>query len=165
MSDLIYIALSITAIIAIFYIIYLKGKNLQQIYEVISGAIREKQKFAELRSLSTAKICTVFIKGIGGFSITINDAKTIACLSKFLADAQISKTDQSRLHQVFILGIVSQQKEYTYSAYINCDDPDDLMLQLIKGYNKYVIRVPGLNRWIEKNVETYKKISQPIYGK
>ena len=165
MGELVYIILSVAAFIGVFYVIYLRGKLLQQTYKGIVGAVREKkQKLGQLRFLGRQHISSVVIKDDHIFHTTLEGPLQSSSLAQLLEKAKMCKFDRRTVVHNFQLDIVSGERTYLFDALVCRTSTADVVLKILEGYDKYGICVAGLNLWLQEHVEGYKEYFDELAG-
>ena len=154
--------LCIGLIVATIAMIRLRGKLLQNTWDSISSAVRQKrQKMESVRQLSNGHISSVCVKFAHRKGVDITNAEKIQEFKNCLSYARICKIKDKDIPERLELVVNTAKGGVRYDTFLSGFEKTDAFFELLPGYDKYAVRLPGLKCWLDENVLSKQK-SEPV---
>ncbi|MGD0078120.1 MAG: hypothetical protein ABSB91_05785 [Sedimentisphaerales bacterium] len=142
---------SIILIVFGFYLIYLRGKSLQNTWDSIFSVVkRKKLKIDSIRNLSERDINSVLIQYQQEKYVEIREPNKILGFKNILKDAKVAKIKYSYIPESVKIKVLASGDEIILDAFVLSSEDTDVFLELLPEYRKYVICLPGLKSWLNK---------------
>jgi len=143
-----------TAIVLIgvfFFVIYLRGQSLQKTWDSISLVAKQKKlRIDSLHKLSEPDINNILIQYSQGKYIEIREPDKIQGFKNILQDAKVGKIKYAYIPERVKIKVLVSGDEITLDAFVLSSESTDVFLELLPEYPKFVICLPGLKSWLNK---------------
>ena len=143
--------LSVLLIIICFYLVYLRGRLLQETWDSVSSVVkRKKMRIDSVHNLSERDISSVLVQYQQEEYIEIREPNKIQGFKNILKDAKIGKIKYAYIPERVKIKVLASGDEIILDAFVLSSESTDVFLELLPEYPEYVICLPGLKSWLNK---------------